>query len=72
MDRITHLPKTEKGHIAIFVVVDKFTKMCHLAPCKDTDNAEATAVLFKDNCFRFHGWPSKVISGRGPDGACCI
>ena len=72
MDRITHLPKTEKGHTAICVVVDKFTKMCHLAPCKDTDNAEATAVLFKDNCFRFHGWPSKVISGRGPDGACCI
>jgi len=67
MDRITHLPKTEKGHTAIFVVVDKFTKMCHLAPCKDTDDAEATAVLFKDNCFRFHGWPSKVISDRGPE-----
>ena len=67
MNRITHLPKTEKGHTAIFVVVDKFTKMCHLALCKDTDDAEATAVLFKDNCFRFHGWPSKVISDRGPE-----
>ncbi len=70
MDRITHLLKTEKGHTAIFVV----TKMCHqiLAPCKDTDDAEATTVLFKDNCFGFHGWPGKVISDRGPDGACCI
>ncbi len=67
MDRITHLPKTEKGHTAIFVVVDKFTKMCHLTPCRDTDDAEATAALFRDNCFRFHGWPSKVISDRGPE-----
>ncbi len=67
MDRITHLPKTEKGHTAIFVVVDKFTKMCHLAPCRDTDDAEATAALFRDNCFRFHGWLSKVISDRGPE-----
>ena len=65
MDRITHLPKTEQGHTAIFVVVGKFTKKCHIAPCRDTDDAEATAVLFKDNCFRSHGWPSKVISDRG-------
>ena len=41
--------------------------MCHLAPCRDTDDAEATAALFRDNCFRFHGWPSKGISDRGPD-----
>ena len=60
MDRITHLTKkkTEQGHTAIFVVVDKLTKMCHLVPCKDTNHAEVAAVLFKDNCFRFHGWPS--------------
>ena len=67
MDGGTHLPKTEKRHTAIFVVVDKFTKICQLAPCRDTDDAEATAVLFKDNCFRFHGWPSKAVSDRGPE-----
>lgn len=72
LDRITHLLKTEKGQTAIFVLVDKFTKMCHLAPCKDTDDAEASTMLFKDNCFGFHGWPGKVISDRGPDGACCM
>ena len=36
MDRITHLPKTGKGHTAIFVAVDKLTKMVHMAPCHDT------------------------------------
>jgi len=34
MDRVTHLLKTEKGHTAISVVVDKFTKICLCAPCK--------------------------------------
>ena len=31
MDRITHLPKTEQGHTAISVVVDKLTKMSSCA-----------------------------------------
>jgi len=67
MNRITHLPKNAKGVTAIFVVVDKFTKLCHLAPCRDTDDAEATAVLFRNNCFRFYGWRSWVISDTGPE-----
>ena len=66
MDRITHLPRTERGHTAIFVAVDKLTKMVRLAPCRDTDNAEATADLFKDNVFRSHGMPVTVVSDRGP------
>lgn len=64
MNGITHLLKTGQRLTAI-CVVDQLTKMCHLAPCKDIDNAEATALLFKDKCFRFHGWSSKVIRDRG-------
>ena len=30
------------------------------------DDAEATADLFKDNVFRFHGMPLDVVSDRGP------
>ena len=67
IDRITHLPKTAKGHTSIFVAVDKLTKMVRLAPGHDTDNAEATADLFKDTVFRSHGMPSTVVSDRGPE-----
>lgn len=67
MDRITHLPKTEQGHSAICVLVDKLAKMGHLALCKDTNSGEATAKWFMDSCFRFAGWPSKVISDRCPE-----
>ena len=67
IDRITHLPKTAKGHTSIFVAVDKLTKMLRLAPGHDTDNAEATADLFKKTVFRSHGMPSMVVSDRGPE-----
>ena len=55
IDRITHLPKTATS---IFVAVDKLTKMVRLALGRDTDNAKATADLFKDTTFRSHGMPS--------------
>ena len=41
--------------------------MVRLAPGHDTDNAEATADLFKDTVFRSHGMPSTVVSDRGPE-----
>ena len=67
IDRITHLPETAKGNTSIFVAIDKLTKMVRLAPGHDTDNAEATADLFKDTIFRSHGMPSTVVSDRGPE-----
>ena len=67
IDRITHLPKTAKGFTGIFVAVDKLTKMVHMAPCHDTDDAKATADLFRGNVFRFHGMPRAVVSDRGPE-----
>ena len=67
IDRITHLPKTAKGHTSIVVAVDKLTKMVRLAPGHDADNAEATADLFKDTVFRSHGMASTVVSDRGPE-----
>jgi hypothetical protein len=40
MDLITQLPRTGKGHDAIFVVVDKLTKMVHLMPTTTKATAE--------------------------------
>jgi hypothetical protein len=36
MDFVGGLPTTRKGHGYIFVVVDRFRKMCILMPCKKT------------------------------------
>ena len=67
IDRITHLPKTAEGHTSIFVAVDKLTKMVRLAAGHDTDDAEATATLFRDTVFRSHGMPFTVVSDRGTE-----
>ena len=67
IDRITHLPKSARGFTGIFVAVDKLTETVHMAPCHDTDDAKATASLFRDNKFRFHGMPRTVVSNRGPE-----
>ena len=64
MDFIVQLPKTNKGYDAIFVVVDRLTKMAHFIPTKTTATAEDTAELFRDNIFKLHGLPEDIVSDR--------
>jgi hypothetical protein len=65
MDLIRPLPKS-KGHDAIFVVVDKLTKMTKMIPTSTAQNSIQTAELLRDHIFRSFGIPKKVISDRGP------
>jgi hypothetical protein len=55
MDFITQLPMTERGHDAIFVVVDKLTKMVHLMPTNGKATVEQTAKPYADSVWRLHG-----------------
>ena len=45
MDFVGGLPMTKGGHDYLYVVVDKFNKMCILMPCKKQINAEKNAKL---------------------------
>lgn len=65
-DLITGLPKTAKGHNAIFTVVDRRTKRAHYLPTTDEVNAEGIADLFVDHVWKLHGLPERVYSDRGP------
>lgn len=65
MDYITHLPTClESGNDSIWVVVDRFTKMCHFIPCHHTITAKETARLFVKEIFRLHGIPKTIVSDR--------
>ena len=55
MDFITQLPKTKAGHDAIFVVVDKMTKMVHLIPTHTKATAAQTAELYVNNGYSSSG-----------------
>ena len=65
MDFVVALPKTEGGYDAVLVLVDRLTKMAHLAPTTSSCTAEQTAQLFFDNVVRLHGVPKNVVSDRG-------
>ncbi|CAD6922683.1 unnamed protein product [Tilletia controversa] len=66
MDFITDLPKSRSGFTAIFVVVDRFSKMVHFYPCNmDGLDALATAKLFL-KVIALHGVPDSIVSDRDP------
>jgi len=65
MDFVTGLPWSN-GHDAIWVVVDRLTKMGHLVPCRTTIDAPSLAALFLDNIWKHYGLPLTIISDRGP------
>jgi hypothetical protein len=67
MDYITHLPTTiDTGYNSVWVIVDRFTKMCHFVPCHHTITAKETAKLFIKEIFRLHGVPKTIVSDRDP------
>ena len=63
MDLITQLPNSH-NHDAIFVIVDRFTKMAHFIPTTTNADAPQLAKLFLDNIVRIHGFPRSIISDR--------
>ncbi|PRP74941.1 retrotransposable element protein, partial [Planoprotostelium fungivorum] len=58
IDFMVKLPECQ-GFNAIMVVVDRFTKMSHFIPCKNTITSEEAAWLYINRVFRLHGIPKK-------------
>ena len=64
MDFVGGLPMSRKGHDYLYVVVDRFSKMCILMPCKKQITAKMTAHLFFQNVWVHFGLPTSIISDR--------
>ena len=48
----------------ILVLVDRFSKMVHLAAVPDSITAHGCARVFIDTVFRLHGLPRELVSDR--------
>ena len=64
MDIIVSLPRTQRGHDAIWVVVDRLRKLARFIPMKTTVISKQLAYQFVDDLFRFYGLPMDIISDR--------
>nr|GEX62915.1 putative nucleotidyltransferase, ribonuclease H [Tanacetum cinerariifolium] len=66
MDFVTGLPRTQRRHDAIWVVVDRLTKFAHFLPIHKDYFVSKLAETFQQEIVRFHGTPSAIVSDRDP------
>eukprot|EP00983_Pelagomonas_calceolata_P003683 120821-Pelagomonas_calceolata.AAC.1 len=54
----------KEGHDAIFVVVDRLTKMTHIIPTTTTISAQGVAQLYRDHVFVHHGYSKAIVEKK--------
>jgi hypothetical protein len=66
MDFINKLPRTNKNHDSIMVVVDKLIKDAHFILVKLTQKASNVVDICMREVARLHGIPNIIVSNRDP------
>ncbi len=65
MDFITGFPRTKRGNNAIFVVIDRLSKVAHFLPVHESITASQLADLYISQIVSLHGVPLEINSDRG-------
>ena len=65
MDFVTGFPRSQKGNDAIFVVIDRFSKVAHFLPAKEKITSTQLAELYISQIVSLHGIPLEISSDRG-------
>ena len=51
---------------AIVVIINQFMKIIHLRATKMNISLERIVKIYRDNIWKLHGVPRKILSDRGP------
>ena len=65
MDFVTGFPKSKRGNDAIFVVIDKLSKVAHFLPIKESITAAQLAELYTSRIVSLHCIPQLISSDGG-------
>jgi transposase InsO family protein len=71
MDFVVGLPECE-AFDALWVVVDRLSKMRHLIPCHTTIDVVGLVKLFLREVVRLQGLPKTIVSDQGPQFASTV
>nr|GFC40901.1 putative nucleotidyltransferase, ribonuclease H [Tanacetum cinerariifolium] len=66
MDFVTGLPRTQRRHDAIWVVVDRLTKSAYFLPIRKDYSVSKLAETFQQEIVRLHGTPLAIVTDRDP------
>ena len=58
MDFVTGLPRSLRGHDAVWVIVDRLTKFAYFLPIRLSNSAKDLCILYVHEIVRLHGGPS--------------
>ena len=64
IDFIEGLSKTQKGNDAIWVIVDRLSKVAHFLAIKKSFSAERLAKVYYQEIVRLYGVPKSIVSDR--------
>jgi hypothetical protein len=57
MDFVIGLPRTLKGNVSIWVIIDRLTKVAHFIPVKTNFGGATLAKIYLKEIVRLHGIP---------------
>ena len=66
MDFVTHLPRTQQRHDAVWVIVDWLMKLAHFLAVRMTFTLEEFCWFYIREIVRLHGVPVSIVSDRDP------
>jgi hypothetical protein len=64
MDFVGGFPLSKRGHAYLYVVVERFSKMCVMMPCQKQITVEKTAHMFFQHVRVHFGLPTSIILDR--------